>query len=196
MWKAQFEAVRLPESSTAGFINQVYQQKPVPVDGYQHLFAGSSSGISAADYIKMLRGASKSSTETEAPNYRSAFMFTHMAQGTILDVCYPSHLDVTKIDPMLNVAAPGFPPTCIVHGTADQLIAIDVAREFYEALQKAGVRSEFIEIPEENHAFPMTMKVGSRTWQLSRRGFDFLEKALEESAGEGEFISGKPRPRL
>lgn len=51
----------------------------------------------------------------------------------------------------------------------------------YEALEAAGVRSESIEVPE-NHSFVIPMKHlhGERRWNLSRQGFNLLEKGLEE----------------
>lgn len=197
MWSRPFGAVKQPANSSPEYMNQVYAQKPVAVDGMEHAKAPpppaaaaspSSSSLNtsstANSYFKGLESASSVRSEAAPPpptlDFRTTFCLTHMAQGTLLKVCYPSHMDLRNIDPMLNVRAPRFPPTCIVHGNADTLVDIGVSREFHAALKAAGVRNEFIEVPGENHSFVITMELGGQTWQLSRRGFDFLEKVLKE----------------
>ncbi len=56
------------------------------------------------------------------------------------------------ISPLLFVDA-NDPPTLIIHGSADSLVPIDSGRSIYEALQQAGVVTEFIEIEGGDHGF-------------------------------------------
>jgi acetyl esterase/lipase len=45
------------------------------------------------------------------------------------------------------------PPTLIIHGNADKLVNISSGKSIYEALKKAGVVTEFIEIDGGDHGF-------------------------------------------
>jgi acetyl esterase/lipase len=56
------------------------------------------------------------------------------------------------ISPLLFVDA-NDPPTLIIHGNADTLVNISSGRSIYEALKKAGVTTEFIEIDGGDHGF-------------------------------------------
>lgn len=98
-----------------------------------------------------------------------------------MDVVYPASqsTDPTMdlIDPARNVSG-DFPPTYIVHGMADTMVPIELSRELLRRLQEAGVRCGMTEVPDEEHTFAATMKVGSRTWWLQREGFDFLESVI------------------
>lgn len=44
-----------------------------------------------------------------------------------------------------------------MHGVEDEMVPIELSRMFYEELKK---------------------EVGSRTWELQREGFDFLERFI------------------
>ncbi|KAK4119488.1 alpha/beta-hydrolase [Parathielavia appendiculata] len=147
-------AAKLPPGLTEKFINQVYTEKPVPTRG----------------------GVSLEGQAPGAPNFsdpRQAFAFTQIARGTVLKAIYPKG-DLDRIDPVRNISA-SFPPTLIVHGTEDDMVPISLSRDLYRELQKCGVKCGMEEVPEEGHTFAAKMKVGSRTWELQRRGFDFLE---------------------
>lgn len=143
------------------FINQVYAEKPVPIRG----------GVS-------LEGQAE---EGKPPPLgpRPAFAFTHIANGTLMDVCFPSK-EFQKIDACLNIHQ-DFPPTCIVHGSADTKVPIFLSRALQRALQKAEVKCEFVEVPSEEHTFVGKMKKGSKTWDLQRTGFDFLQVEITKN---------------
>lgn len=81
------------------------------------------------------------------------------------------------VDPVCNVTA-GFPPTFIVHGFEDAMVSIEVSRELLRVLRREGVECGMVEVPGEGHTFAMGMEVGSRTWELQREGFDFLERVI------------------
>jgi dipeptidyl aminopeptidase/acylaminoacyl peptidase len=101
---------------------------------------------------------------------------THIANGTLMGVCYPSK-DWVKIDPIRNIAN-GYPPTCIVHGQSDTMVPITLSHDLYAVLKNAGVKCEMIEIPGEEHTFAGKMVKDSQTWNLQRRGFDWVESVL------------------
>lgn len=101
---------------------------------------------------------------------------THITNGTLMDVCCPSK-DFEKIDPIRNISK-GYPPTCIVHGQSDTMVPITLSQELYAVLQKQGVECKMIEVPGEEHTFAGKMRKGDRTWDLQRKGFDWIETVL------------------
>jgi hypothetical protein len=60
------------------------------------------------------------------------------------------------------------------------IVPIDLSRDLFAELQKAGVKSGMREIPGEEHTFAARMQVGSQTWNMQREGFDFLESCINE----------------
>ncbi|KAH6856159.1 Alpha/Beta hydrolase protein [Chaetomium sp. MPI-CAGE-AT-0009] len=153
-------ASKLPNGLTEDFINQVYAENPVPIHG------GAS-----------LEGQAPGPPDFNDP--RQAFAFTHIARGSVLKVVYPKG-DWEKVDPVKNIS-PSFPPTFIVHGQEDDVVPIGLSRELYSALVKNGVRCGMEEVPGEGHTFAATMGTNSRTWELQRRGFDFLESLVTKT---------------
>ena len=150
-----------PPECTESFINQVYEEKPVPIQGGVSLEGQSADG------------------KPPPLSARMAFAFTHIAKGTLMDVCYPPQ-DWKRIDACLNVG-PRFPPTCIVHGLEDHMVPPLLSRKLYGLLEQEGVRCQFIDVPGEGHTFVGKMTRGSATWELQRKGFDFLELAITKS---------------
>jgi acetyl esterase/lipase len=140
------------------FISKVYEEKPVPIVG----------------------GVSLEGQATAGPNFgdpRVAFAMTQIGNGTVMDAIYPSK-DWSKVDPLLNISPGRFPPTYIVHGTADTMVPMKLSKDLYAVLQKERVKCGMTEVPDEEHTFAGKMKVGSRTWDLQRQGFDFLESLI------------------
>lgn len=151
-------AAKLPPGLAPEFLAQVYEERPVPITGGVSLEGQATAG---------------------GPDFRSprvAFAFTQIANGTVMDTIFPSK-EWDKVDPLRNVTS-SFPPTVIVHGDADTMVPIDLSRALYAALQKAGVKSQMIDVPGEEHTFAGKMQVGSQTWNIQKQGFDFLESLI------------------
>jgi len=157
-WTSSIDAMNAPAVSEE-FINQVYQEKPIPTQG----------GVS-------LEGQARSDKPPPL-GPRPAFAFTHIANGTLMDVCFPSK-DWQAVDPVLNVDKK-FSPTCIVHGQEDKMVPMYLSRVLYDKLGEAGVDREWIEVPGEGHTFAGKMEKGGKTWEVQRKGFDWLEKQIE-----------------
>jgi acetyl esterase/lipase len=139
------------------FLNKVYDECPIPTKG----------------------GVSLEGQATQGPDFRDprqAFAMTHIANGTLMGVCCPSR-NYNKIDPIRNIAK-GYPPTCIVHGQSDTMVPITLSQDLYTVLKKEGVNCEMIEVPGEEHTFAGKMVKGSKTWDLQRKGFDWVESVL------------------
>lgn len=147
----------IPKGLTPVFMNQVYQQRPVPTE----------AGIS-------LEGQAKG---PDFNDHRQALCFSSLADGKLLDVVFPSG-DWKKVDPLLNISE-SFPPTFIVHGDADTMVPLHLSRELYSALQRSGVECGLRVIPGEEHTFAAKMKKGSQTWNLHLEGYEFLESIID-----------------
>lgn len=151
-------AAKLPTDLSDDFINQVFNEEPVPIVG----------------------GVSLEGQRAGGPNFedaRQAYAFTQIANGRVMDAIFPS-ADWDQIDPIRNISA-AFPPTFIVHGDEDKMVPLGLSKDLHLALSKHGVKCGMTEIPGEGHTFAARMKVGSQTWNLQRQGFDFLESLLQ-----------------
>jgi acetyl esterase/lipase len=162
-WKSKLAHVasKIPEGLSSEFMNQVYEQRPIPIEG----------GIS-------LEGQARD----HGPGFkdpRQAFCLSNIANGRVLDVIFPSG-DWQKVDPLLNISE-SFPPTFIVHGEADTMVPLELSQELYSALRKSGVECGMRVIAGEEHTFAAKMKVGSQTWDLHLEGFAFLEKRMKRN---------------
>jgi acetyl esterase/lipase len=153
-WTQKITQMRLPTHLTGDFINKVYDGDPVPVEG----------GVS-------LEGQANGPPDFSDP--RQAFALSQVANGSVMDAVYPSR-KWEEVDPLLNVTS-DFPPTYIVHGAADTKVPIQLSQKLYQRLKSLGVHCGMSEAPGEEHTFAAKMEVGSPTWDIQRRGFDFLQ---------------------
>lgn len=156
-WTQKITQMKLPGHLTDNFMNQIYQEDPIPIQG----------GVS-------LEGQASGPPDFSDP--RQAFALSQVANGTVMDAVYPSRR-WGEVDPLLNIT-PAFPPTYIVHGDADTKVPIALSRKLLLELQSHGVRCGMSEAPGEEHTFAMKMEVDSPTWLIQRRGFDFLQELL------------------
>ncbi|EEY15968.1 conserved hypothetical protein [Verticillium alfalfae VaMs.102] len=150
-------AAKLPKDLKKDFMNKIYDERPVPIVG----------GVS-------LEGQAQGPPDFSDP--RPAFAMTQIASGNVLGAIYPSK-DWKSVDPLLNVNQ-NFPPTYIAHGGADTMVPIGLSRDLLRVLGEHGIKSGMGEIPGEEHTFAAKMQVGSQTWDLQRRGFDFLQNLI------------------
>lgn len=157
-WAQPIAQMKLPGHLTTEFMNRIYQEDPVPIEG----------GVS-------LEGQANGPPDFSDP--RQAFALSQVANGTVMEAVYPSKR-WAEVDPLLNIK-PGFPPTYIVHGAADTKVPIALSRKLLLELQKHGVQCGMSEAPGEEHTFAAKMKVDSPTWLIQRRGFDFLQGLLQ-----------------
>lgn len=127
-----------------------------------------------------LEGQADSSSPSN-PKSRLGFALHQISTGNVIKTIWPQapqHLQA--IDPMLNVSSE-FPPTAIVHGTADDMIPMHLSKAFEQVLIDHHVETEFFEVEGEKHTFCGQMEKGSKTWDTQRKGFDFLERILKQS---------------
>jgi acetyl esterase/lipase len=146
-------AALIPKEVTESFTQQVYSQIPVPTKSRASL---EGHAVGKPDFT----------------DPRQAFVMTQVANGKVLEALCPSG-DFSKVDPLRNIG-PNFPPTYITHGVEDRNISIEASRKLYRELQSKGVQCGMTEVPDEGHTFAAKMEPGSKTWELQRKGFDFL----------------------
>lgn len=164
-WFMNVESMTKLQGTDPCFMDQVYHEKPVPVEGGVRLNGEWCP-------LKIIK------QPWLTP--RSAFMYAHMAQGKLLDVCYPKGVetgDFKPIDPYLNVTSE-FPATCVAQGTEDSFVPVEAPQGFVDKLRSVGVRSHLIEIPGAEHMFTATMKPGDRIYELQKRGLDFVQEVF------------------
>ncbi|KAL4862366.1 hypothetical protein BDV12DRAFT_207294 [Aspergillus spectabilis] len=144
------------------FLAKVYDEFPIP----------TTSGIS-------LEGQPQA---TDLSRPRDAYALTQIANGTVLNAIYPRGVEVGSfcaIDPVEKIKqCKVFPPTFIVHGDSDRMVPTELSRVLFRVLNDLGIECGMVEVPGEDHTFAMGMRVGSQTWEVQRRGFDWLERII------------------
>lgn len=161
-WKKPIPSIlsKLPDLSPT-LLNQVYTG-PIPTTSLISLEGQTQTG------------------QSKGPDFtrpRDAFAMTQIANGTVIEACCPDPQVREAIDPVCNVDST-FPPTFIVHGCEDGMVSIEVSRELYGVLREQKIKCGMVEVPGEGHTFAMGMEVGSRTWEVQKEGFDFLEDII------------------
>jgi acetyl esterase/lipase len=68
--------------------------------------------------------------------------------------------EVAKAASPFSFVGPNFPPTMLVHGSADELVPLDASLVMYEALVAAGVPTEMHLYAEQPHAFDAQPEFG------------------------------------
>ena len=66
----------------------------------------------------------------------------------------PSSADWAAMSPLTHVAA-GFPPTLLMHGSADTMVALDQSLRLHEALTQAGVPTDLTVFADQPHGFDL-----------------------------------------
>ena len=98
-----------------------------------------------------------------------------MMARAYLGTQYPAALADPRVSPIKGIKAGAMPPSFIICGTADPLMA--QAREFAAALKSADIRNELHEIESMPHAF-MQMDFLPGCVEGHRLMFDFLKRTL------------------
>ncbi|MGH8996669.1 MAG: alpha/beta hydrolase fold domain-containing protein [Acidimicrobiales bacterium] len=82
----------------------------------------------------------------------------------------------------VNLARPEFPPTMLVHGTADTTVPVSASFLMYESLSKHKVPTELHIYADQPHAFDSDPRFGRRT---SDHMVLFLDRYLKAAATTG-----------
>jgi acetyl esterase/lipase len=85
----------------------------------------------------------------------------------------PSHMAISRINPHTQIQMGTYKtPTCLVHGSLDDLIPVSQVRGTYAELQKAGVVSRLVVVEGARHLFDSGSPPQVR--EAVRQGYEFL----------------------
>lgn len=112
------------------------------------------SGISAGGHLSLMLGLS-----TDVQAHRPAAVVAYMPPTDLRGMTGPNDnfpalnfaADLAPTVSPLDFASAGDPPVLLVHGDADELVNIRHSERMFEALQSAGITSEFVVIPGAPH---------------------------------------------
>lgn len=117
-----------------------------------------ASGISAGGHLSLMLGLS-----TDNETYRPAAVVAYMPPTDLRGMTGPNDnfpalnfaADLAPGVSPIDFASAGDPPVLLVHGDADELVPIRHSERMYEALQAAGIVSDFVVIPGAPHGLFM-----------------------------------------
>ncbi len=112
------------------------------------------SGISAGGHLSLMLGLS-----TDEAEHRPAAVVAYMPPTDLRGMTGPNDgfpalnfaSDQAPLVSPIDYASPNDPPVMLVHGDADELVAISHSERMYAALQEAGIESEFVVIEGAPH---------------------------------------------
>jgi dipeptidyl aminopeptidase/acylaminoacyl peptidase len=80
----------------------------------------------------------------------------------------------------VTYAGADFPPTLLIHGSADELVPVSSSRAMWDALRRAGAPCEVHIYADQPHAFDAQPRYGRR---LATDVLFFLERYLPAATG-------------
>ena len=172
-----------PPPLTPDIESQIYTAHPIPT----------------TDTISLEGQTPTPSSSSDRPHLtpRQIFAFNQIVSGTVIRTNYPpgSPSDPSTfrpIDPLHNLS-PSYPPTCIIHGTADTTVPIEHSHAVHQELARLGARTKMIEVEGQNHTFLGALVEGrdeeGEVWKKCLEGVEWIAGFLgtgREGEGEGE----------
>ena len=104
--------------------------------------------------------------------YAPTVLFGEHPPGSVTAGAEPRPVDLITDRPSDEVArqaspvtwaAPGFPPTLLIHGSADEVVPVGASLLMHDALRRAGVPVELHVYADQPHAFDADPRFGRRT---------------------------------
>ena len=118
-------------------------------------------GLSAGSHMSLLAAARLSGEASPIAATVNHYPITSLepALGTAWEHAQrlpedPATADWPAMSPLSHVGA-GFPPTLLLHGSADAMVALDQSRRLYEALTEAGVPVDLAVFADQPHGFDL-----------------------------------------
>jgi predicted esterase len=133
--------------------------------GHLSLLIGTSPEIGlkdANDEWEMAKSSVSSIVVFASPTNLSQFVNDNPATKDYFRVLYLTEDQYTEFSPITYVSSDD-PPTLVMHGNTDDVIPIKHGQAIFDALQNAGVASEYIEFDNTSHI---------PTLEQSKRGVD------------------------
>ncbi len=118
-------------------------------------------GLSAGSHMALLAAARLSGETSPIAASINHYPITSLepALGTAWEHAQqlaedPSTADWAAMSPLAHAGA-GFPPTLLMHGSADTMVALDQSVRLYEALTRAGVPVDLTVFADQPHGFDL-----------------------------------------
>lgn len=105
---------------------------------------------------------------------RNAWIFAALKEGTHMRAIVPDG-DYARVDPA-RLFSPSFPPTCFIHGTADETIDVRFSVRAHEDLCRLGVKTELVLVEGQDRGFDMFLREDEKGFEVVRGGLRFLER--------------------
>ncbi|KAI9375905.1 hypothetical protein BJX61DRAFT_548425 [Aspergillus egyptiacus] len=91
----------------------------------------------------------------------------------------PEPEEIQRVSPYAQIRKGVYrTPTCVIHGTADDLIPWQQSVRTVEALKAQGVQAEVIVPKGKAHLFDLYRDPDRSSWEAVQRGYDFLAAAV------------------
>ncbi|KZT64598.1 alpha/beta-hydrolase [Daedalea quercina L-15889] len=89
----------------------------------------------------------------------------------------PAHLRPAVLETQLDAT---FPPTFLIHGTADRVVLLSESQVTYDQLKKFGVETEIVTVPDADHALltPDFTQPADGAAEAQEKAIDFLERVF------------------
>lgn len=95
----------------------------------------------------------------------------------------PSPEQVTEINPYAQIKARNSStPTCLVHGTKDDLIPWEQSQKTFEALRAAGVPAELSILQNQPHLFDLYSDEDGTVWKEITKAYGFIFQHLTRNS--------------
>ena len=96
----------------------------------------------------------------------------------------PTSADWAAMSPLTHVGA-GFPPTLLMHGSADTMVALDQSKRLHEALTQAGVPTDLTVFADQPHGFDLQRAFAFHSIEVARFFLSRYAPLSGEPAAEG-----------
>ena len=131
-------------------------------------------GLSAGSHMTLLAAARLSGEDSPIAASVNHYPITSLepALGTAWEHAQrlpedPATADWAAMSPLTHVTA-GFPPTLLMHGSADTMVALDQSLRLYEALRHAGVPTDLTVFAEQPHGFDLQRAFAFHSIEVAR----------------------------
>ena len=147
---------------------QVVHPGPVPTGG------GWAQGPPPSESFDDILEVVMKTISTEQPRSRPGWMISAVSHGILMDQIVPDG-NYDRVDP-IKLFSKDFPPTFIIHGTADKVVAPRLSEKAHRTLTDMGVVTELRLVDGQDHGFDIALQEEDANFAVIREGLEFLAR--------------------